>query len=236
MKEGALKTSRLSVVLLLLLTGCSHTIKYKLAEGDRWTGPKINKVICVEAFPDNSARIAEKEEKINGEHWRLNYRSKYKSPDLSPEVSAAIVKHFAYSGLFDKVVTAPETNADYFLSGRLTEFSAMGQVNEGAETAQSVSSGFGAIGAVIGIAATAGSKSQMQSTVNLEDLKLVDRTGQVIWSDSIRFTTNFSAHFDSASAPAVFFEADRSLKQAVSETIRRIGNSQSTNRLERAAR
>src|SRR4051812_20250740 len=41
-------------LLLPLLVGCSHTVKYKLDESDRWTGPKINAVVYVKPFADQA--------------------------------------------------------------------------------------------------------------------------------------------------------------------------------------
>ncbi|MEY2428670.1 MAG: hypothetical protein QOJ40_1555, partial [Verrucomicrobiota bacterium] len=78
-----MKTVLPLLVSLFVLTGCSHTIKYKLTEKDRWTGPKINKTVSVGTFTDQTTPETRKEIKIDKDTWRTNYRSHYANSNLT---------------------------------------------------------------------------------------------------------------------------------------------------------
>jgi len=215
--------------LPLLVCGCTHTISYKLTEGDRWTGPKIGGVLRVQPFADLSVALTNKEETGSDGTWRVTYRKGYESTNLSAAVTAMVVKHLAYSGLFTKVVAGTETNADWTLSGNLTEFEARGCVNHTAENIQMASAGFGLIGAVVGSTSTIGMKSEIKTAVKLDQLNLHDKTGQSRWSDSIAITNDVRSSFNDANETVVFIYPDNGLKDAVTEMIRRLGNSALTN-------
>lgn len=210
------------------LVGCTHTINYKLGEKDRWTGAKINGVLYVQTFPDKTSPIVSKEEHIGKATWRTNYRKGYANTNISSSVTAMIAKHLAYSGLFSKVVSGTETNADYFLSGTLSDFQTRGKVNSTAENIQAASAGFGVLGAIVGAASTAGMKSEIGNRVALDDLKLTDKPGQILWHDSITISNNLVENFEAANQAVLFNYTDQALKEAVNEMIQRLGKSSLT--------
>jgi len=216
---------------LPLLVGCSHTIKYGLNESDKWTGPKIEGVVYVKPFVDAAEPITNKVEHVGKEEWRTNYRKGYASTNLSSQVTAMVSKHLAYSGLFTGV-SSNEVNAKYVLSGTLSDFQTHGSANEAAEGIQAGSAGLGAIGAILGAAATSGMKSEIKTAVTLSDLQLADKSGQTLWHDSISVTNDVRVSFEEATKPAIFNQPDRALRKAVNEMIRRLGNSALTNRAE----
>ena len=219
----------LLVLSALVLVGCKHRIGYKLTEADRWNGPKLNGVLCVQPVVDASVAITNKQERINKETWRLNYRSGYANTNISEAVTATIVKHLAHSGLFKKVTTGSEANADWVLSGRLTDFATRAHANDKAEIIQSVSAGFGLLGAIVGSASTSKMTSDIQTTVKIDPVSLSDRAGQIVWQDSISVTNSKTVDFGQANEYAVFYHPDAALKQAVSEMIQRIASSVTTN-------
>jgi hypothetical protein len=217
------------LALPLLMSGCAHTVGYKLTKSDQWTGPKIEGVVCVQPFVDKSAAITNKEEHIGKETWRTNYRSGYDSTNLSTEVTAMIAKHLAYSGLFTKVVSGTGTNADWFLSGTLADFQVHGRVNGKAEGIQAVSAGFGLLGALVGDAATAKMTSEIKTGVKLDDLNLVNQAGRPVWHDTITINTDTNLDFEDANEMIIFVLPDQSLHDAVNELIHHLGNSSLTN-------
>jgi hypothetical protein len=217
------------LLALPLLAGCVHTVQYKLTESDRWTGPKIHGTLYVQSFADKSTPLTNKVEHINKEEWRTNYRKGYDTTNLSAQVTAAIVKQLAFSGLFTRVTSGKETNADYRLSGTLADFQTRGRANGVAEGIQAGSAGFGLIGALVGTASTSGMKSEIQTSVILGDLQLAGKSDESLWHDSITVTNDVTLAFQEANEYAVFNHADQALKEAVSEMIRRLGNSSLTN-------
>lgn len=222
------------LALPLLAAGCAHTIGYRLTEQDRWTGPKIEGVVCVEPFVDLSAPMPEEEQ--NGEEtWRTNYRGHYRSANLTAQVTAMIVKHLAYSGLFTKVVSGAGTRADWFLSGTLTDFQAQGRVNHEAESIQTSLAGFGLLGGVLGDVATYKMTSEIRTRVTLSDLNLADKTGRSVWHDSISIDTDTNLYFGDAGRYAIFNFPDFALKDAVNQMIHSLGTSFATNHLSVAA-
>ena len=221
----------LLALLLPLLPGCSHTVKYKLDESDRWTGPRINAVVYVKPFVDKAPLTTNKVERVNKEVWRSNYRQGYDNTNLTAQVTQMIAKHLAYSGLFSGV-TNKEANAKYILSGTLSDFQTHGLANQKAENIQAVSAGFGALGALVGAASTSGMKSEIKTSVTLDGVQLADKSGEALWHDSISVTNDVQVPFEEATQYAVFNQPDKGLRQAVNEMIRRLGNSSLTNQLD----
>jgi hypothetical protein len=217
------------LALPILAAGCAHTVGYKLTEGDRWTGPKIDGAVCVEPFVDHTVAITNEEEYLGKDAWRTNFRKGYDNTNLTAEVTAMIAKHLAYSGLFTTVVSGTETNADWFLSGTLADFQVHGRINHKAEDIQLVSSEFGLLGGLAGDAATAKMTSEIRMLVKLDDLNLADKAGHSVWHDAIAINTDTNVDFEEANEVYIFNFPDQSLKDAVNEMIHRLGNSSLTN-------
>jgi ABC-type lipoprotein release transport system permease subunit len=227
------------------LVGCAHTISYKMTDADRLNGKQITGVLCVQPFLDNTfsdhaIAITNKVGYTTNDTWRLNYRKKYNSTNLSAEVTGMIMKQISYSGLFTNVVLGTATNADWYLSGTLAQFIAMGQVNEDAEEREAVLAGLGAgtggaiggaLGVIIGNATTAHMKSIIKTIVKLDELKVSDRTGKVYWRDSITISNCVTASFHDANAGYIFNYPDWALKEAVTKMIVHMESSALTNHL-----
>jgi len=227
------KTARMKRILFwlalpLLLVGCSHTVKYKLDESDRWTGPRINGVVYVKPFVDKAPLVTNKVDRVNKEVWRNNYRQGYENTNLSAQVSAMISQHLAYSGLF-KGVSSNEVNANYILTGTLSDFRTHALANKTAEGIQAGTAGFGLIGALVGTASTSEMKSEIKTSVALSDVQLADKSGASLWSGSVGFTNDVHVAFQEADAQVLFVHPDQGLRQAVKELIQRMGNSSLTN-------
>jgi hypothetical protein len=227
----------LTFLLPIMLTGCMHTVGYKLTESDRWTGPKIQGVLCVQPITDSTVYgIADwKPQHTTNGVWTVNSRGGYNHPNLTGEVTAMVSKHLAYSGLFTKVQSS-DTNADYILSGTLAEFRVNGRVNRKAEVIMEASAGFGAIGALIGAGATSDMKSEVKTSVKLDKLQIAGKAGQVLWQDSIGVDHDDNVSFAYAEGPAMYEFPDKALKEAVGLLIQRLGNSSLTNHAAEAAR
>jgi hypothetical protein len=218
------------LALPLLLVGCSHTVKYKLDESDRWTGPKINAVVYVKPIVDRAPLTTNKVERVNKEVWRNNYRQGYDNTNLSAQVTAMISQHLAYSGLF-KGVSSNELNANYILSGTLSDFRTHALANKVAEGIQAGTAGFGLIGALVGTASTSEMKSEIKTSVALSDVQLADKSGTSLWNGSVGFTNDVHVAFQEADSNVLFIHPDQGLRQAVKEMIRRMGNSSLTNQV-----
>jgi len=216
---------------LLALTGCTHSVKYKLTAEDQWKGAKISKTIAVATFVDQTTPETNKVTRIEDSTWRTNYRSRYANTNLGAEVSAMIARHLAHSGLFANVVTNVNSGADLVLSGTLSEYSSKARVNTGAETGRAVAGGFGLFGALLGAAATSGSKTEIRVSVKMDDLKLAGKDGGICWKDSILIRKDFPAHFDNAAPSVVFVHPDNALKEAVADMIQRLASALTTNQV-----
>jgi hypothetical protein len=219
-------------LLSLLGCGCKHHIGYSLEKSDRWKGPAITGVVCVQPITDHAnLSTTNCQVQIDKKTWMTNFRKGYNNTNLTAAVTAMMVKHLAYSGLFTKVVSGTNVNADYYLSGTLTDYEARGLPNKAGEGILLGTAFLGGLGgAVIGSISTSGMKSDYESTVKLTDLNLADKNGQSLWHDSICISTNFSAYFGNADPIDLCSTPDGFLKNAVSEMIYRLGNSPLTNR------
>lgn len=226
----------LSSLFAAFLCGC-HTpaAQYKLIETDRWTGPKIDKVLLVRKIEEPPSDRVLSPGLQGGAEWRTNYRGRYKDADVANDVSAMIAKHLAFSGLFKEVRYEPEgSTGDWELVGLLGAYRAYAKVNTTAERVEEASSTagvmFGAIGAatfaLTGELLNSKQKTEIASQVSLENLRLRDLVvNRVIWNGSVTVSTNFTAHWRAAKEEKVFRHADQSLKAAVNELIRQLGSS-----------
>ena len=215
------------LILPLFVSGCLHTVNYNLTKGDRWNGPKINGVVRVQPITDQTVfDLAKWRPEYSGtDVWRNNYRGGYNSTNLTDEVTAMIVRHLAYSGLFTKVVSGTKSNADYVLSGALTDYQTHGRVTRNAEVVDDIprtalfGSGFGwlATGPVV--------NTEIKTSVKLNELKLTDKADKSLWHDSIVISYDITGTFPES----LYVYPDRSLKEAVNEMIHRLGNSSLTN-------
>lgn len=226
----------------LLTVGCSHTVKYKLTDADRWTGAKIDKVIRVQTFVDQTpppammdrpaqpdlhkpaTRIAARTVIEDGRTWRINYRDGYKNHEIATGVTHMLARHLQHAGLFKNVIEGADAPADYELTGTITTYRAAGEPSVGAETAVMVGAGAGGLlGALVTAGATAGMKSEIRAAVELRAVALTDlQQTKPVWTDTISVSTNFTAHWQQADVPVVFHHADACLKQAVAELIQRL--------------
>jgi hypothetical protein len=225
-RPGALTRvlSGMLILSLLLLTGCAHSVKYKLTAQDRWNGDHIDKVACVQNFSDHAVLLTNNEVKLEDKTWRVNPRSGYKNKDLTDGVTHMIARHLEHSGLFKRVVTGTNAaGADLDLTGEISAYTAMARVNSAAEGVTMGTAGFGAIGALIGGLSTSGMKTDVRAEVVLTNVVLVTRSsGAVLWRNSVIAQTNFTGYWRNADRAVVYAHADAMLKQAVRELIQNL--------------
>jgi hypothetical protein len=219
------------VIVIALSVGCAHTVQYELTGQDRWQGPKVDKVLRIQTFADATTPQTDAELRIDGKLWRTNVRSGYAGKEIATNVTAMITKHIEYSGLFRKVIYGSGSEpTDLELSGTITEYLCMACPNTEAEDTMMVACQFGGLGGLLGLAITAGMKSEIRAEAQLRDVALKDSaSGRTLGADSINVNTNFIAHFGQAKGAAVYRHADGCLKQAVAELIRRLGTQLTSN-------
>ena len=223
MKKMLISRLGIFVVSLLVLTGCSHTVKYKLDAKDRWQGAKLDKVVRVDTFAEENAVYASNHTTLKGKESRTNARKGYKDKDVAKSVSDMVARHLAHSGLFKEVVRNNSKPADVVLSGTIKEYKSAATVNSAAEGVQAGTAGFGLVGALIGAASTSGMKSDVETKIEIAPVTLADSSGKVIWKDSLKANKSFSAHFSASNRSAVYAHADELLKEAVNELIQKLG-------------
>jgi hypothetical protein len=224
------------VIVGTVLTGCTHTVNYKLAEKDKWDGPKIDKTLRVDTLAESEAVYAERKLELDGKVCRTNYRKGYKDGQIATAISDMIARHLAHSGVFKSVVRNNSEPADWVLSGTIKEYKAAASINSTAEGVQAGTTGFGLIGAIIGSASTAGMKTAVKASVEVSPLTLTDGSGKVLWQTNLGANTNFVAHFSASDERAVFHHADQLLKEAVSGLIQNLGKQEFESGSKAAAR
>jgi len=212
---------------VLALTGCGHRVRYYLNEEDFWRGQRIGKTVAVQSFNDTSTAQTQRVVKIEQFTWRTNARDGYRNKEIAQGVTTMVASHLHRSKLFTKAgVEGQIADADWQLSGTITEYSSMARANKGAEAAfytMAVAGGF--MGSLVGAAGTGLATTEVHASAELSDLTLKDTsTGEVLWQDSIRVSTNYVDHWSKGSTTAVYQHADECLKQAVAEMIRRLAS------------
>ena len=213
--------------VLLVAVGCTHTVKYKLTEEDRWIGPKTDQVLCLVPLIDKTSTNTERRLSVGSDVWRTNHRGRYENKEIAKGVTAMVAKHLDHSRLFKKVVVGTNVQeSDLLLRGDISDYSSMAKINSTAEGITAGTAGFGLIGAIVGSATTSGSKTEVKSRVELGNVELRrSNPSTLIWSGTVVSSTNFAAHWRNAEEPVVFAHADDSLKRAVSELVRKLGKS-----------
>jgi hypothetical protein len=213
--------------VVLVMTGCAHSVNYKLTEQDRWRGARLDKVVRVQTFQDQSTPVTAATFKDGAYLYRTNYRAKYANKQIADGVTAMVIKHLQHAGIFRNVVPASSSvPADYELTATITQYYAQGRVNTDAETTAMIAgSGGGLLGALLSEGLTAGDKTEIQANVEFRPVTLTAiGDGTTVWSDTVNVATNFTASWRAASEPVIFQHADNCLKDAVAELIRRLAS------------
>lgn len=220
----------LAIALGSALSACTHTIEYPLLEADKQVGGSVGGVLKVEKLVDDAPGTETVRVRVGDHDWRTNARSGYRDEDLSAGVSSAVARHFEHSGLFERVIyhDEPCDAADYRLSGRIYDYSSMGQVNGKAEKIVHYGTMLGSLpGAAATLVYTARRKSDVSAHVELRDVKIEEqRSGRITWWwESISKREDDRVHFLKADTKPVYKRADRLLGKAVGEMIGDIGES-----------
>jgi hypothetical protein len=211
----------------MLALGCSHTVKYKLAESDRWRGTARPEILRVDAFVENGAVPLDEEVLIGQKRCRTNARKRYK-PEPAAAVTDMVATHLAHSGLFRKVIRGTSEPADLILSGTISNYTATAIINDAAESISVSSSTMGLAGAIIGSLATAGMKTDIAGKVELSPITLRDNSGNLLWQGSAVASTNFTAHFKQGGRGAIYKYPDDLLKRAVNDLVQKLSQASSS--------
>ncbi len=219
-----------AVALASSLGACAHTVEYPLSEADRQVGGSVGGVLKIERLVDDAPATETVRVRVGDQEWRSNARSGYRDEDLSAGVSHAVARHFEHSGLFDRVVPHDQTcdDADYRLTGRIYDYSSMGQINGKAEKIVNYGTMLGSVpGAAATLAYTARQKANVSAHVELRDVKIEEqRSRRIPWSwKSISRREADRVHFLKADTTPVYQRADRLLGEVVGEMIDEIGES-----------
>ena len=227
-------------VSALFLTSCAHVVSYDLGQEDVWNGSHVPGSVKVQEFQDAVPREERINVQIEGELYRVNGREGYSGGRIAPGISRAIAKHLEHSKLFDKVYY-PGGNgrdADYTLSGTISEYNSTAKVNRKAENSVVL----GAAAANIAGAAVAAGAMRKQTTdasseVVLSDVRLRSRQGRTVWSQRRMEASSDEkgVHFLEADVPKVFSRPDKNLRSVVKNIISGIGKSRAARRGRRAA-
>jgi hypothetical protein len=225
MKRLRFRILRVAVLgaLVIVFTGCSHTVKYKLGASDRWQGARLDKVVRVETFAEENAVYVEPKVTLNGKDTRTNARKGYKNKEIAKATSDMIAKHLTHSGLFKEVLQDDSKPANLVLRGTIKEYKSAATVNSTAEGVQAGTAGFGLVGALVGAASTSGMKSDVKIDLEIAPLTLTDAGGKVVWEGSIKTNKTFSAHFSASNTSAVYAHVDELLKESMNDLIKKIG-------------
>lgn len=216
---------------LLLLSGCAHTVEYDLKENEQIGSRKFNKVVEVKKFADKIPYVRSHVVMIDGQKWRTNPERGYTQGDLAYSLSDMIARHLDKTGMFRNVIykggfeetpTSPK-EAQWMLTGVISEYSVMGKVNVEAETKATVAGFFGTPGRVAGAIANSYEDTEIRIRITLSNVTLKDvRTGKILWRDTITGTRLSNADFEAAGAGPVYDPPDELLKEIVSELFRRM--------------
>ena len=113
-----------------------------------------------------------KQTRHNGKSVCINSEKHYNKETVTSQISRQIAEHFEQIKLFQRTTFGHNTRADYYLTGSLSYFYGV----QGFSTSASVGSQFGLIGAL----ATSGAKTPADIIIEIKDLALYDRNGNLV--------------------------------------------------------
>jgi hypothetical protein len=174
------------IVLLAVLVcagfGCSYQhVRYKLDDiPSSSTTALKNFTLGVEPLFDLREKTAEdsavfedrnRDTTIDGKHLCINAEKHYENGSVTNEISSVLVEHLKKKNLFKDVVLGTSTPFDYKLTGSVTRFYGQQEVS----TSARIGSQFGLIGALM----TSNAKTNGTIRVELTDIKITDKNGNV---------------------------------------------------------
>lgn len=126
-----------------------------------------------QSYPGNMLLFKNsKETRFNRGHFCINSEKHYKEESVALQISRQIAEHFDKIKLFQRTTFGSETDTDYYLSGTLSYFYGLQEFS----FASNVGMAFGLIGAL----ATSGAKTPGNIVIEIKDINLYDKKGNLI--------------------------------------------------------
>jgi hypothetical protein len=171
-------------ISLTFCFGCGPTMKvtYKVNDVKPVSDEKLSTLVLdIEEFSDkrkeNPANLIlfsnSHINKIAGEQVCINAEKNYdKKETISSQLTQSLVDHINKKNVFRKVIKNKKDSSDYYITGNLTRFFGQQEFSNAALAG----SQFGLIGA----AATAGAKTSGKIILEISDLKIYQKNGQLV--------------------------------------------------------
>lgn len=169
--------------IVALFSGCvmNQRIAYKLSDIPKKDNAKLASLVFnVEIFEDLRKETIEdsalftrpRQTKLMNERVCINSEQHYKKKPVNYQVSNTIANYLSQQGIYKVVTFNKKDTADYYVTAKLNRFYG----NQGFSTKAAVGSQFGLIGAL----ATANAKTRGCVEIELTDIKIMDKKGNVI--------------------------------------------------------
>lgn len=178
-----MKIKTIVIGLATLLASCTanKAIIYRTKDIQGDQDQKLSKIIFdIEEFSDKRKDSSDnailyanpKQFKLNRRQVCINSERHYKKSPATRQITTMLVEHLRKVNSFKAVVMNKKDTADYYISGNLTHFYG----KQGFSASASVGAQFGLIGAL----ATAGAKTKGNIIIEITDIKIYDKSNQVI--------------------------------------------------------
>lgn len=217
----------LLLLALLFLIGCTvnQKIVYKTDDlSASQTVMPIPAMVEVRIFEDNRVNIEEngilfnnpRQMKLNGKQTCINSEKHYKKDTVVNQISKIMVDHFNKARLFSMSFYNQSQPSDYYLTGTLNSFYCEQEFSTGA----AIGASFGLIGAL----ATAGIKTPGKIIIDISDLKLYKKDGNLV-KDFGNFYKEYKDDFKAdANCWCAYWNANQMLKDFNTHLIEKIRN------------
>jgi len=169
----------LIIPIILISCNTSRKIAYQ-TDGISAVSNTIPISVCIKELEDirqlDSANLLlfEKERQIRHEKKSIciNSEKHYKKETVALQITQQITNHFNQIKLFDEVIFNDESQADYYITGKLSHFYGMQNFSMKAL----VGSQFGLVGALM----TSGVKTPAEIVIEIKDIALYDKGGNLV--------------------------------------------------------
>lgn len=217
----------LLLLALLFLIGCTvnQKIVYKTDDlSASQTVMPIPAMVEVRIFEDNRVNIEEngilfnnpRQMKLNGKQTCINSEKHYKKDTVVNQISKIMVDHFNKARLFSMSFYNQSQHSNYYLTGTLNSFYCEQEFSTGA----AIGASFGLIGAL----ATAGIKTPGKIIIDISDLKLYKKDGNLV-KDFGNFYKEYKDDFKAdANCWCAYWNANQMLKDFNTHLIEKIRN------------
>lgn len=180
-----------ALALVILSSGCATHMPITYNMDDIAAQEKsqlANATLDVEVFDDARDASAsggvwfsgDKNVTLDGKSYCINAEKNYEKGTVNIQISQLIAEHLKKRGAFKSVSYNQRDSADYYVVGKIKQFSGKREFSSEVAATKTVSAGFGLLGAIVGSMVTAAVTMPGVTEIEFSEISIYKKDGSLL--------------------------------------------------------